>query len=89
MPASDFPLVLPTDRKARFELLLAGHWIDLRYSPADGTRGAANVRRARCGRCARTIPAGQGKPYAEFMRDGYRFTCRYLCPSCTTQCAAR
>lgn len=42
-----------------------------------------NVRRARCGRCWRLIPAGEGRPYNEFMSDMYRASTRYLCRLCS------
>ena len=67
---------------ALFEFLRRHGRIDL---TSGAWRFASNVRRARCGRCWRAIPAGQGRPYNELMSDMYRASTRYLCRLC---CAA-
>lgn len=43
---------------------------------------ASNVRAAHCGRCGLPVASGAGKPFNTFMRDFYRATTGYLCPSC-------
>lgn len=67
------------DRKRRFDLLNAGHWLDF---TSGAWRHPNNVRRAKCGRCERTLEAGQGDAYNEFMSDGYRTVTRYICAEC-------